>query len=78
MTPLDFAVNSNDRGVPFQDCLDLTQCVVVIDRGVRDDAIGGYMYYNFAKIHKTLVAPAMAAGVETRAWSVEEIVGLLG
>ena len=37
------------------------------------------MYCNFAKIHKTLrVIPAMAAGVETCVWSVEEIVGLLG
>jgi hypothetical protein len=36
------------------------------------------MYCNFAKIHKTLrVIPAMAAGVETSVWSVEEIVGLL-
>ena len=37
-----------------------------------------YMHYNFAKIHKTLrVTPAMEAGVETRVWSIKEIVGLL-
>ena len=32
-----------------------------------------------ARIHKTLrVTPAMEAGLSTHAWSVEEIVGLLG
>lgn len=36
------------------------------------------MHYNFAKIHKTLrVTPAMEAGIETRVWSIEQIVGLL-
>ena len=38
-----------------------------------------YMYYNFARIHKTLrITPAMAAGVSDHLWSVEEIAGLLG
>ena len=42
-----------------------------------------YMYYNFARGHKTLAnpyprTPAMAAGVADHIWSVEEIVGLLG
>jgi IS1 family transposase len=42
-----------------------------------------YMYYNFARGHKTLAnpyprTPAMAAGVADHMWSVEEIVGLLG
>ncbi len=38
-----------------------------------------FMYYNFARIHSTLrVTPAMQAGVSDHAWSVEEIVGLLG
>jgi hypothetical protein len=33
--------------------------------------------YNFTKIHRTLrVSPAMAAGVETRLWSVEDLVAL--
>jgi hypothetical protein len=37
-----------------------------------------YVHHNFAKVHTTLrVTPAMAAGVETRVWSVEEIVGSL-
>ncbi len=36
------------------------------------------MHHNVAKIHKTLrVTPAMEAGIETRVWSIEEIVGLL-
>jgi IS1 family transposase len=38
-----------------------------------------FMYYNFARVHQTLrVTPAMEAGVATRVWTVEEIVGLLG
>jgi IS1 family transposase len=42
-----------------------------------------YMYYNFARGHKTLAnpyprTPAMAAGAADHIWSVEEIVGLLG
>jgi IS1 family transposase len=37
-----------------------------------------FMYYNFAKIHETLrTTPAMAAGVTTKLWEVEDIVGLL-
>jgi len=36
-----------------------------------------FMHYNFARIHKTLrVTPAMAAGVATHVWSIEEIVAL--
>ena len=36
------------------------------------------MYYNFARIHKTLrVTPAMEAGVTDHVWSLEEIIGLL-
>ena len=36
------------------------------------------MHYNFARIHGTLrVTPAMAAGVSSHVWSLEEIVGLL-
>lgn len=36
-----------------------------------------YIHYNFARIHGTLrVAPAMAAGVTGRMWSVEDIAGL--
>ena len=39
------------------------------------------MYYNFARPHKTLVnpyptTPAMAAGISTHIWTVEEIVKL--
>jgi len=37
-----------------------------------------FMHYNLARIHKTLrVTPAMAAGVASHIWSIEEIVGLL-
>jgi IS1 family transposase len=33
-----------------------------------------YMHYNFVRIHKTLrVTPAMAAGVTTRLWSIEDM-----
>jgi len=37
-----------------------------------------FMFYNFARIHKTLkVSPAMAAGVTDRLWSMEDIVALI-
>lgn len=37
-----------------------------------------FMYYNFAKIHKTLrVTPAMEAGISDHVWSIEEIVNLI-
>jgi IS1 family transposase len=37
----------------------------------------GYFAYNFIKIHRTLrVTPAMAAGVTTRLWEVEDLVAL--
>jgi hypothetical protein len=33
------------------------------------------VYYNFARIHKTLrITPAMAAGLSDHVWSIEEIV----
>lgn len=36
-----------------------------------------FMYYNFARIHKSLrVTPAMAAGVTERLWDLEDIVNL--
>ena len=36
-----------------------------------------FMYYNFARIHQSLrITPAMAAGVSSHVWEVEEIVGL--
>ena len=36
-----------------------------------------YFAYNFIKIHRSLrMSPAMAAGVETRLWSVEDLVTL--
>jgi hypothetical protein len=35
------------------------------------------LFYNFARIHKTLrVTPAMAAGLADHAWSLEEIAAL--
>ena len=37
-----------------------------------------FMYYNFARIHQTLrMSPAMAAGVTTKLWDVEDIVALV-
>ena len=37
-----------------------------------------FMYYNFARIHKTLrVSPAMEAKVTNHLWSLEEIAGLI-
>jgi len=37
-----------------------------------------YMHYNFARRHQTIgTTPAIAAGVETRVWSISDIVGLL-
>ena len=36
-----------------------------------------FMFYNFARVHKTLgVTPAMAAGVSDHVWTLEEIVSL--
>lgn len=36
------------------------------------------MYYNFARVHKTVrVSPAMAAGVTDRLWDVDDIVDVL-
>ena len=38
-----------------------------------------FVYYNFCKIHQTLrVTPAMEAGVTDHAWSIDEIIALLG
>lgn len=37
-----------------------------------------FVFYNFARIHKTLrMSPAMAAGVTDKLWSVEDIVALV-
>jgi IS1 family transposase len=37
-----------------------------------------YMWYNFARVHKTLrVTPAMEAGIADHVWGIEEIVALL-
>jgi IS1 family transposase len=36
------------------------------------------IWYNFVRIHKTLrVSPAMAAGIEARLWSMEDVVRLI-
>ncbi len=36
------------------------------------------LWYNFVRVHKTLrVSPAMAAGVETRIWSMEDVARLI-
>ena len=37
-----------------------------------------FVFYNFARIHKTLrTSPAMAAGVADRLWSMEDVVALI-
>jgi IS1 family transposase len=37
-----------------------------------------YMYYNFCRIHKTLsFAPAMAAGVTSKLWSIADMIAVL-
>ena len=36
------------------------------------------LWYNFVRIHKTLrTSPAMAAGIEKRLWSMEDVVTLI-
>jgi hypothetical protein len=36
------------------------------------------LWYNFVRIHKTLrVTPAMTAGIESRLWSMEDVVVLI-
>ena len=36
------------------------------------------LWYNFVRIHKTLrTSPAMAAGIESRLWSMEDVVSLI-
>ncbi len=36
-----------------------------------------FMYYNFARVHKTLrCSPAMAAGVDNRLWEISDIVAM--
>jgi IS1 family transposase len=36
------------------------------------------LWYNFVRIHKTLrMSPAIAAGIETRLWSMEDVVALI-
>ena len=36
------------------------------------------LWYNFVRIHKTLqTSPAMAAGIEKRLWSMEDVVALV-
>jgi len=37
-----------------------------------------FMHYNFARVHKTLgTSPAVAAGIATHVWTIEEIARLL-
>ena len=36
------------------------------------------LWYNFVRVHKTLrMSPAMAAGIEARLWSMEDVVRLI-
>ena len=37
-----------------------------------------FMHYNLCRVHKTLKAtPAMAAGLASRAWNLDEVINLL-
>jgi hypothetical protein len=37
-----------------------------------------FVFYNFARVHSSLrMSPAMAAGVETRLWEIEDVVKLV-
>ena len=37
-----------------------------------------FMHYNFCRIHQTLrVTPAMAAGLTTKLWEIEDIIELV-
>ena len=37
-----------------------------------------FMYYNFARVHKTLrCSPAMAASVDNRLWEIKDIVAMI-
>jgi len=36
------------------------------------------LWYNFVRVHKTLrVSPAMAAGIDRRLWSVENVLAMI-
>ena len=36
------------------------------------------LWYNFVRVHKTLrVSPAMAEEIETRLWSMEDVVAMI-
>ena len=36
------------------------------------------LWYNFVRVHKTLrTSPAMAADIETRLWSMEDVVRMI-
>jgi hypothetical protein len=36
------------------------------------------LWYNFVRVHKTLrTSPAMAAGIDTRLWSMDDVVRLI-
>jgi hypothetical protein len=45
----------------------------------HEHMVGLYaLWYNFVRIHKTLrTSPAMAARIETRLWSMEDVVALI-
>jgi hypothetical protein len=47
--------------------------------GKQSDLINrGSMHYNFVRLHKTLrVTPAMAAGVDQRLWTMEDMVRMI-
>jgi hypothetical protein len=41
-------------------------------------SISVFTFYNFCRIHKTLkIAPALAAGVTDKLWSMEDVVALI-
>jgi hypothetical protein len=67
--------NHADRDAPLYAS---NQCFLKEDRKSRRNGAIHFMYYNFARIHKTLrVTPAMAAGLADHVWSPEEMVAIL-
>jgi hypothetical protein len=51
---------------------------ICMEKGVKHHVRPWERYYNFVPIHKTLrTTPPMAAGVTSRLWEVDDIVGVL-
>ena len=88
-TPLSGATIRSRNGMRHPLCLTVGRCVrgavaqiksEIPEPNVQRAAAVAlhFMHCNFARIHRTLrITPAMAAGVASHVWDLEEIVGLL-